>query len=54
MSIESKGARVVVVEFCTHEQNDLLVHTQHISLAWALTCFVVVEIWPSSLDLPSN
>jgi hypothetical protein len=45
----------VVVEFDTHVQSDLLVHTQSISLAWALICvIVVVELWPSSLDLPSN
>jgi hypothetical protein len=45
------------MEFDTHVQSDLLVHTQTISLAWALICVVVVivvELWPSSLDLPSN
>jgi hypothetical protein len=46
----------VVEEFDTHVQSDLLVHTQSISLAWDLICVVVVvvELWPSSLDLPSN
>ena len=43
----------MVVEFDTHEQSDLLVHTQNISLALALTC-VVVELEPSSLGLPST
>jgi hypothetical protein len=45
----------VVVEFDIHVQSDLLVHTQSISLAWALIYVViVVGLWPSSLDLPSN
>jgi hypothetical protein len=44
-----------VVEFDTHVQSDLLVHTQSISLAWALIyVIVVVELLSSSLDLPSN
>jgi hypothetical protein len=37
-------AKVMVVEFHTHGQNDLLVHTQSISLAWALAYFDVVEL----------
>jgi hypothetical protein len=44
----------VVVEFDIYVQSDLLVHTQSIYLAWALICFVVVGLWPSSLDLPIN
>jgi hypothetical protein len=45
----------MVVEFDIHVQSDLLVHTQSISLAWALICVVViVGLWFSSLDLPSN
>ena len=44
-----------MVEFDTHGQSGLLVHTQNTSLAFALTCVVVVvvELEPSSLDVPS-
>ena len=42
-----------MVEFNTHGQSGLLVHTQNTSLALALTC-VVVELEPSSLGLPST
>ena len=38
------------MEFDTHGQSDLLVHTQNTSLALALTS-VVVELEPSSLGL---
>ena len=47
------------MESCNHEQSDLLVHTQNISLAWALAYVDVeldveldVKLWLSSLDLP--
>jgi hypothetical protein len=44
-----------VLQFDTHVQSDLLIHTQSISLPRALIYVVViVEFWPSSLDLPSN
>ena len=42
-----------MVEFDSHGQSDLLVHTQNTSLALALICVVVVELEPSSLDLPN-
>ena len=47
-----------MVEFDTHGQSDLLVHTQNTSLALALALaltYVVVgvELEPSSLDVPS-
>ena len=42
-----------MVEFDTHGQSDLLVHTKNTSLALALTCVVGVELEPSSLDLPN-
>ena len=56
MSIESKGSSMlgqglcVVVEFDTHGQSGLLVHTQNISLALALALalIIVVELEPSS------
>jgi hypothetical protein len=32
------------VEFDTHVQSDLLVHTQSIPLAWALICVVIVVV----------
>ena len=45
----------MVVEFDTHGQSDLLVHTQNTSLALALTSVVVdVELELFSLDLPST
>jgi hypothetical protein len=44
----------VVEEFDIHVQSDILVHTQIISSAWALICVIIVELYPSSLDLPSN
>ena len=43
----------MVVEFGTHGQSDLLVHTRSISLALALAC-VVVELEPSFLGLPNT
>ena len=42
-----------MVEFDTHRQSDLLVHTQNTSLALTLTCVVIgVELELSSLDVP--
>ena len=44
----------MVVEFDTHGQSDLLIHTQNTSLVLALTYVVVgVELEPYSLDVPS-
>ena len=50
-----------MVEFDSHGQSDLLVHTENTSLALALTCVVVVvvvvvvvELEPSSLSLPNT
>ena len=44
-----------MVEFDTHGQSDLLVHTKNTSLALTLTCVVAsVELELSSLDVPST